>query len=203
MDVLQGISQTTVASIIGKWWEMSEDDPLPVCSSVLHSTLSRNIIGSFGSICLGSLIVDPCVLLTRISNFSRLARPKLNRLTVSKPAVSPDAEQNGKCSDCCECEQGASCSPYSDDIISRNVNQWSFTYIGLYGYKFWDSGSKASQLFEARGWTRVVSDDLIMSVMSMSSMIIGAGTACLSLYVEEVDGYSLTSLNKPITTAFL
>jgi hypothetical protein len=34
-------------------------------------------------------------------------------------------------------------------------------------------------------------------------MIIGGCTACLGLIVEEVDGYTLTSLNQPIATAFL
>jgi len=199
-QVIKGISQTTVASIIGKWWEMSEEDALPICSSVLHTTISRNIVGSFGSICLGSLIIGPCILLTRISTFSRLAKPKLNKWR-KKSKVPGVESEDGKYD--AGCIPNASCSQHTNDsVISRNVNQWSFTYIGLYGYKFWDSGSKASQLFEARGWTHVVSDDLIMTVMAMSSMIIGGSTACLGLIVEEVDGYSFTSLNKPITTAF-
>lgn len=189
---------------------MSEDEPLPLCSSVLQGLLSRNIIGSFGSICLGSLIVEPCILLTRFSTFSRLAKPKLNNLKSPKfpskqlpsKQASNAVESDGKC-DLGGCIPNSSCSPRNDSVISRNVNQWSFTYIGLYGYKFWDSGSKASQLFEARGWTHVVSDDLIMTVMVMTSLIIGGSTACLALIVEEVDGYSFTSLNKPIATAFL
>ena len=213
----QGISQTTVASIIGKWWDMSEEDPLPLCSGVLQGTFS-NVIGSFGSICLGGLIVEPCILLTRFSTFGRLARPKLDRLSPKllssskQPSSSAAAaDPGGKCEPA-ECLHNSSCSPHDDSsegigrmagIIARNVNQWNFTYIGLYGYKFWDSGSKASQLFEARGWTHVVSDDLIMSVMTMTSLIIGGSTACLGLIVEEVDGYSFTSLHKPIATAFL
>merc|ERR1719464_1920513 len=93
------------------------------------------------------------------------------------------------------CDAGG-CVAHQADVISRHVNQWSFTYIGLYEYNFWDAGSKASQLFEARGWTHVVSDDLIMNAVAMSSMIIGASTALLGLIMEEVDGYSFTSLNK-------
>jgi len=204
LQVIKGISQFTVASVIGKWWDMSEEEPLPMCSSVLHATLTRNIIGSFGSICLGSLIVGPCILLTRISTFSSLARPKLNWWKTKSQPVDA-APQDGKCAREILNKNDDSCSPHANDggVISRHVNQWSFTYVGLYGYKFWDSGSKASQLFEARGWTHVVSDDLIMTVMAMSSMIIGGTTACLGLIVEEVDGYSLTSLNEPIATAFL
>lgn len=207
-QVIKGISQTTVASIIGKWWDMSEEDQLPLCSSVLHSTLTRNIIGSFGSICLGGLIVSPCIHLTRISMITRLAKPKLNKLKTANisPKLFRRAESEDIKCDAGGCMKNTTCSPPhtngGNSIISRNVNQWSFTYIGLYGYEFWDSGSKAFQLFEARGWTHVVSDDLIMTVMAMSCMIIGAFTACLALIVEEVDGFSFTSLNKPITTAF-
>ena len=90
-----------------------------------------------------------------------------------------------------------------DNVVYRNVNQWSYTYIGLYGYKFWDSGGKASQLFEARGWTGVVSDDLILTALTMSNMVIGVSTACLGLIVEEVDEISLTTLHRPLATAFV
>ena len=41
------------------------------------------------------------------------------------------------------------------------------------------------------------------NVLTMSSIIIGGSTACLGSIIEEADGLSLTTLNKPITTAFL
>ena len=157
-------------------------------SADLRRKIKRRIIGSIGSICFGSLIVDPCVLLTRVTTFSLLVRPQL------------------ACVNKCEIDrfENASSVPHFESSISRTVNQWSFTYIGLYGYNFWESGSKASQLFEARGWTHIVSDDLIMTVMGMSSMIIGGSTALLGLVVEEVDGYYFTSsIQKPIATTFL
>ena len=188
--ISQGISQTTVACIIGKWWDISEDDAFPVCHSILPKTIALNIVGSFGSICLASLIVDPCVLFTRIASFFRLSRWKLSGAKFSK---SPDASPL----------PNESISPHSDNELSRRVNRWSYAYIGLYGYKFLESGSKASQLFDARGWTQVVSDDLIMTAMGMSSIIIGGSTAFMGLIVEEVDGYYFTSVHKPIETAFL
>ena len=148
---------------------------------------------------MGSLIVDPCVLVARLSNFNRLARPKLRQLKASAidntklRVKQPPADEN------CECVPSNTCS----SALSRNINQWSYAYIGLYHYGLKEAGHKANELFEARGWTHVVSeDDLILTVLSMSSMIVGGSTACLALIIEEVDGYSLTSLNKPIKTAF-
>eukprot|EP00804_Cyclotella_cryptica_P027516 CCRYP_007474-RA/>CCRYP_007474-RA protein AED:0.03 eAED:0.03 QI:1507/1/1/1/1/1/3/159/529 len=193
IQVIKGISQATVAGIIGQWW--NHEDSLPVCSSALRDSLHHNLVRSFGSICLGALVIDPCVLYHRVCNFLRLAKPKLGHLSTqnrkTEDLKSKDASLNS-----------ASCS-FDDNIIYPNVNQWSYTYIGLYGYKFWESGNKAFQLFEARGWTRVVSDDLILTALSMTSMVIGGSTACLGLIVEEVDGFSFTTLHKPVVTAFL
>merc|ERR1719310_360015 len=59
------------------------------------------------------------------------------------------------------------CIKVPSPTVRRHVNQWSFTYIGLYSYTFFESGSKASQLFEARGWTDAVSDDLVSNVLTM------------------------------------
>jgi hypothetical protein len=195
----QGISRATVAGIIGQWW--NHEDSLPVCSSALRDSLHHNLIRSFGSICLGALVIDPCVLYHRVSNFFRLAKPKLGHLTKAKqnPKQKP-AMERVESKDASS--KSGSCS-LDDNIIYRNVNQWSYTYIGLYGYKFWESGNMAFQLFEARGWTHVVSDDLILTALSMTSMVIGGSTACLGLIVEEVDGFSFTTLHKPIVTAFL
>lgn len=163
-----------------------------MCSSALQSTLYRNLIQSFGSICIGALVLDPCVLYHRICSFLRLAKPKLSNSPKPDPTQKKETESS----------KSISCS-FEDNTIICHVNQWSYTYIGLYGYKFWESGSKASQLFEARGWSNVVSDDLILSALTISTMVIGGSTACLGLIVEEVDGFSFTTLHKPVFTAFL
>ncbi|KAL7520520.1 hypothetical protein ACHAWX_005241 [Stephanocyclus meneghinianus] len=197
IQVIKGISQATVAGIIGQWW--NHEDSLPVCSSALRDSLHHNLSRSFGSICLGALVIDPCVLYHRVSNFFRLAKPKLGHLTKQNPQQKPETERLESKN---ASSKSDSCS-FDENIIYRNVNQWSYTYISLYGYKFWESGNMAFQLFQARGWTHVVSDDLILTALSMTSMVIGGSTACLGLIVEEVDGFSFTTLHKPIVTAFL
>lgn len=138
-------------------------------------------------------MLEPCVICYRICNFFRLAKSKLNKLPKPLQVAQKDYGESTRTSSCL----------FEDNVIYRNVNQWSYVYIGLYGYKFWESGSKASQLFQARGWTKVVSDDLILTALTMASAIIGGSTACLGLIVEEVDGYSFTTLHKPVVTAFL
>jgi hypothetical protein len=139
-------------------------------------------------------VLDPCVLYHRLCNFLRLAKPKFKNLP--KPVPTSSRKENATST-----KEKSSLS--KDNPICRNVNQWSYTYIGLYGYKFWESGGKASQLFEARGWTHVVSDDLISTALTLTTLVIGGSTACLGMIVEEVDGYSFTTLHKPVITAFL
>ena len=134
----------------------------------------------------------PSFLVSRFWAFLRLAKPKIGHLMNPESSLSdsqkPDDTTIG----------------FDDDIVSRNVNQWSYAYIGLYGYSFWDAGSKASELFQARGWTHVVSDHLILSAIYMSTVIIGASTGCLGVIASEVDGYSFShSVHKPLTSAFL
>lgn len=180
-----------MAGIIGKWW--NHKDSLKLCSSVLRGSLHRNLVQSFGSICIGALIVQPCVFYHRVCNFLGLAKSKLGNLPTPVPA-SQNRHNKDPASGSCSAE---------DNIIYRNVNRWSYSYIGLFGYSFWESGSKASQLFNARGWTNVVSEDLILTALTVSSVAIAISTACLGLIVEEVDGFNFTTLHKPVETAFL
>jgi len=187
-QVIKGVSQATVAGIIGHWWNITDEEHVPLCSSAFYSALSRTLFKGFGSICLGSLLLGPCLLMSRLCTFLRLAKPKIMRLW--NPELPLPSHESGD-------------NALNNDVISRHINQWSFSYIGLYGYSFWDAGYKASELFQARGWTHVVSDHLILSSMSMSTVVIGVCTACLGVIVSEVDGYSFTAAHKPLTSAFL
>ena len=184
----QGITQTTVAGIIGHWWNITDEEDLPLCSSAFYSALSRSLSKGLGSICLGSLVLGPSLLVSRLWTFPRLAQLKIARCR--NPELSLPSHESHE-------------SAFNDDVITRNINQWSYSYIGLYGYSFWDAGFKASELFQARGWTHVVSDHLILSSMSLSTVVIGVSTACLGVIVSEVDGYSYSAMHKPLTSAFL
>jgi hypothetical protein len=70
----------------------------------------------------------------------------------------------------------------------------------MYNYTFMDGGKKAIDLFETREWMEIVRDNLIQNILVMASIIIGGSSAMVAVLVEEVDGYTFTSLNKPIVT---
>lgn len=177
--VIKNIVQVTVASAVGRWW-FQPDSISACCSSAVTKPLWRSITTSFGTICLGSLIAPPARLLHFIAGLFCL------RLTAAK-----DGHDN-------------CCSLFGELAqFLRSCNRWGFTYVGLYGYSFNEGGSKALEVFEAREWMSVVNDDLIPNVLLMASVVIGGSTGIFGVLVEEVDGYTFTSLHKPIIIAFL
>jgi hypothetical protein len=78
------------------------------------------------------------------------------------------------------------------DFIAAGVNSWSFTYIGLYHYGFLDAGHNATELFEKRGWTTIVSDDLISNVLFLTSLVIGGITGCFAHVIGQFEGLAVT-----------
>ena len=89
------------------------------------------------------------------------------------------------------------------DRALQYCNRWSYTYIGIYNYSFYEGGEKAIQLFETREWMDIARDTLIQNILLMASIVIGASSGIVAVLVEEVDGYEFTSLHKPIMTSFL
>lgn len=89
------------------------------------------------------------------------------------------------------------------DNLADRFNPWAFTYVGLYGYNLIDAGLHSTELFNKRGWSTIVSDDLVPNVLLMTSLVIGGITGCFAHLIENIEGLSLTSLNEPIATSFL
>eukprot|EP00978_Attheya_sp_CCMP212_P023950 scaffold74372_cov57-Attheya_sp.AAC.4 len=90
------------------------------------------------------------------------------------------------------------------DGLAYTCNAWSFTFIGLYGYGFVDAGHNAIDLFRKRGWTSIVTDDLIPTVLLMVSLVIGGVTGGFAMLIENIQGFGLfPSFGQPQLSAFL
>jgi len=85
----------------------------------------------------------------------------------------------------------------------RYFNEYGFTYVGIYREDFMTSSRKATEVFQAREWLGVVSDNLISNVLSMIIVIITFASGGFGLIVEEFDGYNFSTLRKPSSTAFV
>ena len=220
--VIKNVVRVTVASAISTWWfEPSEVGPF--CTSAVIRPLMRSLTTSFGSICLGSLIISP----TRwLLSFGRLFCSCFcsDRSTDSSSCFDnprpipicfghPDGEENNgvvtdsKTVDSAAdtvglCRRLSTClNPCQKSLAG--CNRWSFTYIGIYQYPFCEAGRRALQLFEARGWSELVDDPLVHNVLLMASVVIGGSTGVFAVVVEETDGFDFTSFHQPIITAFL
>lgn len=88
------------------------------------------------------------------------------------------------------------------DNLADYFNLWAFTYIGLYRYGFLDSGHNAMSLFKKRGWTSIVSDDLIHNVLFMVSLVIGGVTGCFGVLIQQMDQLNFSTFESPTFFAF-
>ena len=168
----------TVAGTIGSWWF---DE-----ASALWPTFLQATVYNFGSICYGSLLVGFVQFLRQLTE-----------------GLRPNREESALMClyECCLFFQEKIVSCVDD--LADSFTPWAFTYIGLYHYGLKDAGHKANELFERRGWTRLVTDDLIPNVLGMVSLVIGGLCGSFAVILQALDGHGLTSFGHPVLTSFL
>jgi hypothetical protein len=112
----QNLIQITVAGVVGTWC-YARDEADHCCSFAVWGSLYRSLTGSFGSVCLGSLLQAMVRLLRVIVEHARDQR-----------------ERNESCEGCgslllCILECFAS---LLEEIIYI-FNQYAYIYAGIYG----------------------------------------------------------------------
>jgi hypothetical protein len=218
--VIKNIVRVTVASAIGTWW-FTPGEIRPCCSSAVGRPLAQSFTTSLGSICMGSLVIFPASALAVLFHIAcwLVGADDYEEAVVTRPTnnnshangVAGIGGGGGTATTILSPAEQACFERHKKEMdvlsrISRSLrccNRWSYTYIGMYGYSFAEGGEKAIQLFETREWMDVVRDNLIQNVLLMASLVIGGSTGTFAVLVEEVDGYTFTTLHKPIITAFV
>jgi len=161
--VLMNSTQTTVAGVISTWC-FDKENASTCCSEGVTSSLFRTFTYSLGSICFGSLI---------------------NAIVLTLRYVLDMAERNRD-------DENIACSILYcvlqcililiQDIIEY-FNQWAYVFVGMYGMSYLESGKAVWELFQARGLTAIVSDDLTHFVLGMVTFISGIGSGCLGMII--------------------
>lgn len=124
-----------------------------------------------GSICFGSLVVTPVRFLRWLFILFR-----------------PSSTESSSLMCLHECMHYIqSCVSFCVDSLSAKCNTWAYTYIGMYHYGFLEAGGNATELFEKRGWSTIVSDDLVPNVLFLTSLVIGGVTGCFAYLLSELD----------------
>jgi len=176
-QVLRHIVIVTVAGTIGSWWFKKP--------SALYSTFLQATVFNFGSICYGSLFVGFVQLLRQFTEGLRPNRDDSAMMCLYE---------------CCVFFQERLVSCVDD--LADSFTPWAYTYIGLYHYGLKDAGHKANELFDRRGWSRIVTDDLVPTVLSMVSLVIGGLSGSFAVILQALDGHGLTSFGHPVLVSF-
>jgi hypothetical protein len=180
-SLTQNTVQVTTAAVIGGWWHTPED------KGIVRRACFKTFFYSMGSICFGSLFAGPVRVLRQLSGFFR-----------------PTSAENASLMclhECMNCIQ--TCISSCVDSIAYNFNAWGFTYVGLYGYGFLDASHHASEIFEKRGWTLIVSDDLVPNILLITSLVIGGVTGCFAHLISQMDGLQVSNLEEPGLVSFV
>ena len=176
-QVLCHVVQVTVAGVIGSWWFKPETEATSPCSKEIISSFQRSTVLSFGSVCFGSLLVG---VVQAIRQFVEPMRP--NRDETVFMCLH----------ECLVCFQ--ECLVSCIDGLAESFNPWAFTYVGLYGYGFLEAGHLATELFRRRGWSMIVTDDLIPNVLYILSLVIGGVTGLFAVLVEVLGNYNFVAM---------
>jgi hypothetical protein len=164
IQVFQNVLHVTVSGVVGTWW-FAPHDALSVFSPAIVDSFRRATTYSFGSICMGSLLVSIVQTLeTMVRSVSRYNRGGLLRCVFE-------------------------CILRLLARIAVYFNRWAYCYVGLYGFDYISSGKKAMELFQAKGWTTIITDNLVHRSLRLVAVVVGALSGFLGMLIGMAAGY--------------
>ena len=158
----QNLLHVTIAGVVGTWW-FAPHEARSCCSSSVIDSFIRASTTSFGSICLGSLLVAMIQVLHQLVH---------------------DARRNGRGNNLLLCI--LECLINILQSLMEYFNKWAFVYVGLYGYSYLEAGPKVMALFSDRGWSAILNDQLVYRVLSWMSFIMGSLSGLVGVLVVTV-----------------
>ena len=177
-QVLCNTIHVTTAGTVGTWWFVP-GEANGCWSTALRDSFCRASTYSFGSICLGSLLVAVIQALRMMAHQAR-QNEDLQLLY-------------------CVIECILACI---QDIVEY-FNKWAYVYVGLYGFGYIEAGRNVIQLFQQKGWSVLITDDLNDRVLLMMSISIGALTGIVGMLVAIADESLLGDLGDQGSTALV
>jgi hypothetical protein len=163
-EVGRNLIHVTTAGVMGTFW-FAPDDASTFWSPAIYDSLYRASTYSFGSICFGSLVTT---ILHIVHQWIHNAK-NVHRRTMVGPSVVLCV---------LECLSG-----FLERIITY-FNKWAFVYVGLYGYDYLTAGNKVITLFADRGWTAIMNDQIVSSVLTLMGIMIGVLAGCVGLLLS-------------------
>jgi Plasma-membrane choline transporter len=168
-QVLQNTMHVTTAGVIGTWWFVPQEAN-SFWSPALTDSFVRATTYSFGSICFGSLIVAVVQALRALEHYLRGNDDYSAMVCIIQCILA-----------CIE-------------SIVEYFNRWAYVYVGLYGFSYLEAGRNVIQLFQNKGWTAIISDDLCDNVLFMISVAIGLASGLVGLIIGSLDSSMFADL---------
>jgi len=164
-QVTQNTIHVTVAGTVGTWW-FYPAEAASCCSKAIYDSFWRAITYSFGSICFGSLLVAIVQACRQLIDIAR-------------------AQDDGNALLLCLLD----CFLSIIEGLLRYFNKWAYVYVGVYGYSYLEAAKGVTDLFQSRGWTTIVTDDLVSNALSLVILVDGLITGLLGLALTQIDSW--------------
>jgi hypothetical protein len=161
-EVIVNLIHVTVAGIAGSWYFLY---PQGAPSNVSTSSFRRASTYSFGSICMGSLIVAAIRTIRLVLSYLRGMAARENNLIVV-------------CIVCC-----IQCIFAMIESIVRYINQYAYVYIAIYGLDYIEAAKRTFSLLQTRGFDAIINDTLIDSALTVISIMTALLTGLISALV--------------------
>jgi len=161
-QVITNTVHVTSAGVVGTWW-FTPLQASSCCSPAIMSSFKRSTTYSFGSICMGSLLVAIVQTLRQMNHQAR-------------------GQEDCQILVCLiDCILGC-----IEDLLEF-LNKWAYIYVGLYGYSYVEAGRNVFTLFQQKGWTVIVADNLVDNVLLMVSLVVGLVVGFVGYIIAKID----------------
>ena len=158
-EVLKNVLVVTVSGVVGTWW-FAPHEANSFWSPAILDSLSRASTYSFGSVCLGSLVMALIQVLHQLVHEARRSNDRNSVLLCILECIVALIES-----------------------IAEYFNKFTLIYIGLYGYDYLTAGKKVMELFKNRGWTTIINNNLLLRTLLLVNLAVGALTGCVGVLV--------------------
>lgn len=70
----------------------------------------------------------------------------------------------------------------------------AYVYVGIYGFSYLEAGRNVIELFQQKGWSVIISDDLCDRVLFMVALAVGVLTGVIGWALAAMNGNLLAGI---------
>lgn len=173
--VFRNITHFVTACVVGQWW-FTEDAKRQYA---VETSIQRAFTTNFGTISFGSLIlafIKALRVVAQVNESNARRNGNIILLLLSCIAV---------------------CVLRLFEGLVRYLNEWAFVFAALTGQSFRAASRSFLDLFQQRGWTMILNDDLAGSALTVVTIAIGfisAGIGGVATYASMPHAHSRAAI---------